>query len=117
MTPLDAAQALRSGALTYWDSVPTGTTGRLGPDVGSVLKCLVCRQQLSAHAEDCPASMLPQIVAALEAAERVATIYRECEKWEGQFDHADDEWQALRSLSEVMTGITESDTIATGRES
>lgn len=68
----DAQRLLLSPATAYWDSVPVGTVGRLGPDMGTVLKCGHCKRQVHDHADGCPVLALPKIVAALAVLEYYA---------------------------------------------
>lgn len=75
MTPLGAAMGLlRWEGRTYWESVPTGTVGRLGPDVGPVLMCSFCRRRVHEHASSCPMPAAAAIIAALEAADRLVEL-------------------------------------------
>lgn len=78
MSLLDDAQRLMVGPATaYWQSVPVGTVGRFGPDMGTVLMCGHCRNQVHAHTPDCPVPSLPKIVAVLKTAERLVSIWQE----------------------------------------
>ncbi len=68
MTPLEAARKMAETCPTF------------EPEPG-VVHCAVCYAYLPTHAPDCPWLAMPQIVAALEAAEHLT------EAWQGSVDN------------------------------
>jgi hypothetical protein len=101
MTPLDAVRRLVEARVTCE-----------GTDL-----CHYCRQLVDdpdwfnppkprseQHADDCPVRALPKILAALEAAERVAAAYVDLDRYEGQLDHSDEEWAAMAGLAAALRG-------------
>lgn len=71
MTPLEAAKALT-------DPEQNGATYMAAtPDDGDQRYCMACNRRVTDHAASCPWLAMPQIVAALEAAENIGEWLRD----------------------------------------
>lgn len=62
---VQAASARYDDVRTRWETAASGE--------GTILTCSACRRPLHDHAEGCIFTLLPKIVAAIEAAERLIT--------------------------------------------